>query len=137
MRVYLSAPGNRLEEARDAMERLRAAGHTITHNWVAVIKSELAWQPFTDEEMAARGRADIEGVRDAEVLVVLVTDPSGPSTGVAVELGAAFAFSRSTILVEPHGPVGAWGRHPFRLMATARVETLDDALSLLIAPSAR
>jgi len=130
MNVYLSARSSDLAKARAAMERLHCAGHTITHDWTRPVELHEA-EPGNDETLAACGRADIEGVIAAEVVVVLINSPHGPGTGAAVEMGAAFATGRSVILVETHGPVGAWARHPFRLMASARVESLKDALVFL------
>jgi nucleoside 2-deoxyribosyltransferase len=130
MWVYVSAPSVMAPLAREAMIAVRTAGHKITRDWVVdVERNARAKRKFSEDEFAAAGRADIVAIRNSEVLICLVSSPRGPSVGVAVEMGAAYALGRPVILVEScRIDGGLWKDHPFRLMAWKRVQRVSDAL---------
>lgn len=87
MKIYVAAKFSDKERVRTAHNLLKAAGHTITHDWT-VNKTSF---PFSANlEFAAKSaNEDLAGVLAADVLVVL--SHAEPSMGAAGELGAAIA----------------------------------------------
>lgn len=85
--IYLSAKWESREDARALGERLEQHGYRITHKW---------WYFHgSDREQAV---ADLDGVRSAEILVVLL-EPNRQYKGVWVELGAALALARPVVVM--------------------------------------
>ena len=127
MRIYLSCPSTHLDDARAAMARILDPGHELSHDWLEVVGRQ---GPMTAAELADHADDDIHGVVEADALIALVPDGQ-PSLGVAVELGAAYAYGIRVILVESGELDAGWARHPFRLLADHRVDSVAEALQLL------
>ena len=104
MKIYVAAKFEAKEQVRALYEKLRAAGHEITHDWTGEDdshltdprKKELYWENAAD--------ADLGGVDSADVLV-LVPHPHG--RGLFVELGAALARQISVYVVGDPVVLGA------------------------------
>jgi nucleoside 2-deoxyribosyltransferase len=97
MRVYLAVPlvSNRaIGRARTMAEAIRDAGHELTSPWniePTEVASPSALNVF---------KRDRDGSRAADVLVADATDPS---TGVGMEVMAAYDAGRRVILVRRRG----------------------------------
>lgn len=89
-RFFLSTRKDRAVEANALSDKLRAHGWERTYEW----KDEDGAGP---EAHAAVALAELEGVRNADVLVVLL--PGG--FGTHVEIGAALALGKPVILHSP------------------------------------
>jgi len=129
MRVYVSARSTDLTGARAAMDRFRAAGHVVTHDWTCAIEDD-AVVPMSESELHHVAMSNILGVVRAQVLVALC-DRAGPATGTRCELGVAYALGLHVVLVEPRRLDPSWARHFFRAAARVRVRTIDEALEWL------
>lgn len=91
--IYLAGASKEFERCETFRDRLIAAGHHVTRNWMADVRAN-AHRPDGDigkAERAAYARADLEGVAACNVFW-LVT-PELPSLGAWVELG--YALRRS------------------------------------------
>jgi hypothetical protein len=89
-RYYLSTRKDRGDEAAFLIKALMAAGWERTYTW-----SDLG--DAVPEVFAEAAAAELGGVRDADVLVVLL--PGG--FGTHVEIGAALALDKPVILYSP------------------------------------
>ena len=102
MKIYVAAKFSDKEYVRTAQCLLKAAGHTITHDWTVNKQSF----PFSaNPEFTAKcATEDLTGVLTADVFVVL--SHTEPSMGAAGELGAAIAAKLlgKPILIYAVGP---------------------------------
>ena len=89
--VYVAgASSERAERAKPVMQALTNAGFRITHDWTEACDMHGANNEhgtLSAEELAACAYADLNGVRTADILVLLA--PEKPSTGAWAELGIA------------------------------------------------
>ena len=85
-----------LPRAQLMAKAIRDAGHEVTSPWV------LGPIEHSDPSMANVFRRDTEGAEKCDVLVADVTEPS---TGVGMEIMAAYKAGRRIILVEKRGHV--------------------------------
>jgi nucleoside 2-deoxyribosyltransferase len=89
-RFYVSSRKDRSEQANALSEVLKARGWERTFVW--------SDQPGAGlEARAATAEAELKGVRDADILVVLL--PGG--FGTHVEIGAALALGKKVLLHSP------------------------------------
>ena len=89
MKVYVAAPWTCKDEAKEAADRLEAAGHTITQKWWQhreVPGYLVTEDPAVVEELWTQVVGDMQGVMEADVFVLLNL---GLSEGKAVETGMA------------------------------------------------
>jgi hypothetical protein len=96
MLVYVAANPGRGFCDRDAvvevMSQVRAAGHTITHDWLL--------ERATEDGPDGRQRAaimDLEGVRQCDVLLLVYSETG---KGIFTEFGAALAWNKHIIVVD-------------------------------------
>jgi nucleoside 2-deoxyribosyltransferase len=89
-RFYVSSRKDRSEQANALSEALKVVGWERTFVWTD--------QPGAGPEArAATAEAELKGVRDADILVVLL--PGG--FGTHVEIGAALALGKKVLLHSP------------------------------------
>ncbi len=100
MRVYVASSYSDYPRARAAMTALRAAGHDITHDWTALADQF----PNDDAPLhlrAQHAREDLQGVRDADVVLLLTPSDRGRGCGCWIETGAALALGKPVIITGP------------------------------------
>ena len=98
MKVYFSTTSRDLDKARALMQRIRDAGHTITFDWTEGIDFE---EHMSGAELSARAEADIEGVRQADIVAVYMQPKmERKMTGAAIEIGAAYALHTPVAVIE-------------------------------------
>jgi hypothetical protein len=106
LRIYLATPFPRaFDLARPYMRRLRDAGHTITCDWTEGLTEDpthvrKAEVELSREEQQKFARADLEGVRTADLVWALATDLGG--TGMWCELGHANCLLEERALTPPY-----------------------------------
>lgn len=81
MRFYVASGLQNFENARYAAEKLRGQGFIQTYDWTHNEKTDCM------EEIAERGRLEINGVRDADFVVVLLPGGKGTHTEFGIALG--------------------------------------------------
>lgn len=120
MKIYVAAASAEIERASAFMQFVRELGHDITHDWVPELRAQSV--PESQLPVAVRrasAQADLDGVRRADLLVVLVPHEAVPSRGTWVELGYALGL-RSVTDLAPR----VWCVGPFA-MVTVFTELAD------------
>lgn len=95
--VFVSGQIHDLDNVKEVQNRLREAGHHITHDWTRNETGDklLGGQQAkfdNPEESARRADLDLRGVLDSDAFI-LVTTNEKVGKGMYVELGAALAKS--------------------------------------------
>lgn len=92
--VYIAAPWELREVAKDLAEKLEAKGIGVTHPWW--VDEGTTADGFTDEDenfLIQCALSDYNGVRKADAFILLNTQARGYETsGKAVETGMALAW---------------------------------------------
>lgn len=100
MKIYVAGSWVEKEtRACVAMQKLRDAGHEITHDW-ATVEQHQTWSNEKDSdklmpsaERKKRASADLEGIEEADAVLVLAPEGRG-SSGMWAEFGFALAMRR-------------------------------------------
>jgi nucleoside 2-deoxyribosyltransferase len=115
MKVYVATKWEEKGRAREVMDQLEAAGHSITYDWTTS-------EQFSSEQ----ARLDLYGVMTADALVFLAEQDLN-YRGAYVELGVALATGIPVIVVGR-----AIDRCLFVTLPTVRrVHSVDDVLPAL------
>ena len=96
MKVYVAAKFERAAFVKQVYEVLTKAGHTITHDWTNENDSHCVSFEERIEYQQRCAQNDLQGVRDADVLV-LIPHPNGK--GCYYEFGAAMALNIPVIIL--------------------------------------
>lgn len=98
--VYVAgASSERADRAKPVIAALMKAGFVVTHDWTEAVDMHGANNEhgtLTEEDLCACAHADLCGVRQADILVLLA--PENASTGAWVELGLALALGRRVFI---------------------------------------
>jgi hypothetical protein len=118
MRVFVAGSFLDKEKVRKVQAALRQAGHEITHDWTQ--------HDGTDDPRILREQAlaDEKGVRDAQVLIVVLPG----RFGTHAEVGMALISRKPVIFVGNQGDMEClYFHHPLAM----RVESIDECVMLL------
>lgn len=129
MKIYVAGWSAEHELASHFIERLRSAGHEITHDWTEDVRRARADGHETDRTLtpvqrATCATADLDAVVRCDMFWQLVS-PRG--IGQWVELGAALALDKQVVVS------GAFGSSIFCELAETRFDSHEEALSWLLA----
>jgi hypothetical protein len=141
LRIYLACPFPRaFDLARPMMKKLRDAGHTITCDWTEGLVEDpshvrKAETELSREEQAKYARADLEGVRTADLVWALATDLGG--TGMWWECGYMQALIDHDPRRSPMHPTRALvvsgpPRTIFTSLSARTFVTHDEALAYIL-----
>lgn len=121
MRVYVASKFENTEEVHRVMDALKAAGHTITHDWTHENPGnrEGAEKTAFLVECATK---DMEGVQTADALF-LINHPNGK--GMWTELGMAIAWNIPVFFACPERAYNIFTELP----GVETHETIDAALA--------
>lgn len=124
MNIYVACTKKRLDLAREAMQRVTEAGHTVAFDWTEAIQRE---DKMSDEELSLRAATAIEHVVSVNYLI-LITAAEMRSVGSIIEVGALLGSGGNVIVVEEHGSFDHFFcRHP----RVEKVATLDEAIEYI------
>lgn len=123
MTGFVSAQLGNKQEARDAFALFGRLGIQLTHDWT--LTDDLSGGQRVSDEAARRAAADIQGVVDADIYVIL-TDNVICGKGMYAELGAALALHElrgfpEVCLIGKMRHMSIFYQHP----AVRRFESLD------------
>jgi nucleoside 2-deoxyribosyltransferase len=90
--IYVAGKWTDKDTIKKYMLELESMGHTITHDWTT-------FEFETKNTKPQMAFADIEGVKKADMVVILMTDPEYAYRGSFTELGAALALNKKIYLV--------------------------------------
>lgn len=131
MKVYVAGGFAFKKEVQDLQNKLRAAGHTITHDWTRVEQDE---RP-SPQDLTRYSDLDINGVRQCDVVVALFNDAQYPYRGTFAEIGAAIALNLKIVVVDVMvgiGPIDGPRRVPFFHDGNVQhVDSVEDAVAFL------
>lgn len=95
MKIYLAGMWCDRVNIRKIMAEIEEAhGHRITHYW-----PDMENGPNTPEFLGNCAKDDIIGVKNADVVIILMTDPKYPYRGTFTEIGAALALEKRIFIV--------------------------------------
>ncbi len=94
-RVYVAGAWPQRQRIRKVIEELTQKGWTVTHDWTKETKT----MPVTEKGSCAL--LDLQGVRDADVLLGVMFKPDYSYRGTWTEIGAALALGHPVILYTP------------------------------------
>jgi len=121
MKIYLTGASKELELCESFRDRLRAAGHVITHDWMR----EIRCCPVSDHDLSHESRVqyaldDMRGVMAADITWILI--PENTSAGCWVEMGIALGVGGCVVVS------GNWRKCIFADLAVYRFTTHESAL---------
>ena len=94
MKIYLAGKWTDKETIRTHMDELEFNGHKITHDWT----SYEADSNNAKSDMAVK---DVEGVKNADMVIILMTDPKYMYRGSFTELGVALGTGKAIYIICP------------------------------------
>ena len=90
MKFYIASRLKNHEQVKYLSEKLKAAGWTHTYDWTA----HGSVKESSTERLAEIGQKELDGVKDADIVIVLTPQGGGTHT----ELGFALAFGKAVYL---------------------------------------
>jgi len=100
--VYVAGGFAFMSAIQEVQRALRDIGHQVTWDWTAVEKGPA--EAVTDAEWAHYSKLDLDGVRTADYVVVVLTDPEYAFQGTFCELGCALGLGKPVIIMDTVDP---------------------------------
>lgn len=97
MKVYVASAFDDHARTRAAQKALRDAGITITHDWTQYVEV-YPTDDAPDADRAVHAKEDLDGVRAADVVLVLTPEDKSRGAGVWIEMGAALALDIPVVI---------------------------------------
>lgn len=119
MYIYIAGSWSARKQLREYAERLKAAGHIITADWLYSAEPEGAW-PDEGAEIAKR---DLKAI-DGSTLVLVSTKHPSTSGGYHTEMGYALGKYQQVWTVGPR-------YNGFQYLAKRHFETWPECLAVL------
>jgi nucleoside 2-deoxyribosyltransferase len=94
-KLYVAGCFARAEDINLYIRMLKHSGYEITHDWTKVEISE-----DYKEKRATYAIFDVEGVRDADTLVIIITEKDYPYMGTSTELGVALGLNKRVVIYD-------------------------------------
>ncbi len=95
--VYVAGAFKHKQKIVSVMKDLEKNGFHITHKWTEVEVSH----DSVHEDFGRWAEQDENGVRNAEVVLIYITDPNHTYRGTSTELGIAIALRKFIVVVDP------------------------------------
>lgn len=96
MKIYLAGALKNREFIRNKMKELEQLGHQITHDWTIFENIP------SIEEFPIRAINDIDGVKNADLLIVIMDDTKYAYRGTFTEIGCALGLNKDIKILCPH-----------------------------------
>lgn len=96
MQIYIAGKWSEKPRIRQQMDELEALGYSITFDWTNFEK-----EGDDDNKKAQAGIYDIEGVRNADLIIINMEDPNYAYRGTFCELGCALGLRKRIMLLCP------------------------------------
>lgn len=120
MRIYVASKFENTAEVHEAMEKLQALGHVVTHDWTHESPGDLKGLDL-EEFMTECAIKDMYGVKTADVVLV-INHPLGK--GMWTEMGMAIAWSIPVFFCYPERATNIFTN----LAGVETLPTLDEAI---------
>jgi len=104
MKVYIAGKFDDKEKIRKYMDQVENLGHKITHDWT---NFEVKNDPDNllggdGENMSESAKYDINGVKECDVMIVVMEDKDYPYRGTFTELGCALGLEKTIVIWCPN-----------------------------------
>lgn len=96
---YLACKITEREKIRQVAAALEKEGHTITAKWWDF--EQKSPEERSLEESVQVGLAEINGIRNSDMLICFITDPAYPYKGTLCEVGVALGAGVPVVVVVP------------------------------------
>ena len=107
VKIFVSGKFFDKEVISSFMNMFRNMGHVITHDW-----TKFEGDNPTDEELKIAGENDINGVRNCDIHIIILSDPNYAYRGTFAELGCSLGLGKRVMIFS--GPKeGLYMRVPF------------------------
>lgn len=126
MKIYIAGASKEISTCESFRDRLRTAGHVITHDWMREIREcTVADHELTHEARHEYALMDLRGVLAADLLWVVC--PDAKSVGCWVELGIALGCGRPMVALS-----GPWAPCIFADLAAWRFSSHEAAFEWIV-----
>lgn len=99
MKIYVASAYTDHARASSAADRLRAAGHTITFDWMAIARQHPDDSAVQDDYFRSRcALEDLHGVREADCVLLLTPERRDQGCGCWIEMGYALGHGIPVLL---------------------------------------
>lgn len=100
-KLYIACPSAEIDRAIKLIESVKRLGYTITYDWTNDV---IRYGSITNDRKQAHKSAiaDIAGVKDADLVIVLLPSTGSNSYGAALEHGIALACHKEIWTVGIH-----------------------------------
>lgn len=97
--IYIAGSWTNRQDVESIMEQFKRLGYSITHNWVEIECDNI--EQRSDEQKSKCAKLDIEGVKNASALVVIMDNPKYAYRGVSCEIGCALGLGIPVLIFNP------------------------------------
>lgn len=104
MKIYVAGKWNDSQTINEVQNILISQGHSITHDWTKNEGSKNITEMTNEEKIEFKRNCadlDIEGVKNCDLLIAIMNDPSYAYRGTFTEIGCALGLSKKVIIVCP------------------------------------
>lgn len=101
MKIYIAGSSKEIHRAERFIALARENGHTITEDWAAGMRAAGPESALERSRLTEAAAADLRGIRDADVMWLLIPPVNAPSTGCWGELTYAMALGTPIIASRP------------------------------------
>ncbi len=120
MKIYVSGKFDDKKIISDLINTIKDTTlHRITHDWTAKVND------------SGSPSIDVEGVQNADLLLILITDDWYEYRSTSTELGIALGLGKQIILIDPFELSGFRTNMFTRHHNVQHVRTTDEALQIL------
>ena len=126
MKIYVASRWEDRETTQEAMKTLISAGHTITTDWTTHDYPEKDVHKHLQEYAIA----DIEGVKNADVVVLLAISTPDYRGGATGEMTAAIALGKQVYLIGHSMDGCIFTNHPL----VRRINSIEECLKSVRKP---
>jgi len=124
MKFYIGGMWNDKPHIQQCIAALRSMGHILTHDWTT-------YEADPTNKLANCAVRDIDGVRQADVVIAIMNDSKYAYRGTFTELGCALALNKHIIIVCGHQDAYCRTNCFFHHPDIAHVDTFEQCISLL------
>lgn len=94
MKIFISGKFSEPNPIKAKVIELRKLGHIITHDWTTYQET-----PGDPDDMKKAAVFDIEGVKQCDLHIVIINDPTYPYRGTFCEMGCSMGLGKSIYLL--------------------------------------
>ena len=91
MKIYVAGASKEIDLIEQFIAKLKAAGHTITHDWTVDVRREGGGSPNDPTVRRTCALQDLKAVEECDLFWLVKPAETSTSTGAWVELGCALS----------------------------------------------